>query len=929
MILNSHNSGPKMTDSFTWALPGLDGPRFRAMTNLLSLRNGGQLDTPEFDEADDSDASDGSETSISEADTTHPVNLHSSGHMPLKKKFLDRLAEVISKQHKWRHVACTVLKESEDQVDVYVTKNDGLDKDDQAFFRTLEKGFLDLGSRDAIKQKAVEGGLRSYLVQYHEARLDVYISGLNDGLIALRSASRQRHAFPHVLSEDLRANVQDSEDIGVHDESTAPLYMASTGTKIEELESAASELSQTTSAHTELRSILVQKAYDLRRRKSTRLLIQNTLDPKSANQLIWNIQFLGRLEAALRTFTKCVAIFPHFQTLSIYPKRKIACPEKMVQQDQVLSLTETLKSVNLSLSPSDIKTFVNNTKGVSEAQKKFDALQKSALPTHAEVQMILYLLKNRMSFGDVVPYIGCSKKSCFMCHAFLQSCSDFGTRGCHEQLFPLWTVAKTAGLEPSSVEILVKSLKKMRNMITRKLLEPIGLPRQHGRLSSAGVTATTDGQSSLFADHEAYRGSIRMREQHSRGQEHSWLVSSLESLKTSEETTLAQIPSDPGSPIEDKVHYPDDLEDECFVCSKPTKRKCSACGTLPLCGNRCEDVVDYPRHTFRCSKRPIDTADHLKFACIEDELPTDPDTMRDFGFSAFSSFDQRSKLFGLYIGLLHEKHLAVSSRALHKWQVDGVLAEEIVAKYETLPQGSRGGYYPWFLKNRHCVEKVADAVTKTEESEFARIQPYLDVADRGKNPGSFAPKAKQGAALFYKILLDGWHPPPRSVLWYDLGFCTCTRIGAEGKLGPAYLMLINKCTFLEFWSAFENCQLASLFQAKSLGATLREFKNLDVFLSTPRAGPHPSVWELNKFLCLDDAEPIRSVLVDYGFFYCKTAKDRLDLKDIYRHVLETTDPMDLHRACLRGELYDFAKLAINVDPRFRAIMKNPYPLTPE
>lgn len=124
---------------------------------------------------------------------------------------------------------------------------------------------------------------------------------------------------------------------------------------------------------------------------------------------------------------------------------------------------------------------------------------------------------------------------------------------------------------------------------------------------------------------------------------------------------------------------------------------------MALCGARCDEEADSPYHTFRCSKRAVDTADHLALAWLEDKLPEDPGTLEDFGFSAFLSFEGRSKLLGLYIGLLCQN---ISTRTLHKWQVDGNLSDKIVSTYVTLPENNRGGYFPWFLENRHLLENV-------------------------------------------------------------------------------------------------------------------------------------------------------------------------------------------------------------------------------
>jgi len=79
-----------MSTRFTWNRDGIDKPLFVSLTNLLSLRNGGQL---EAQDAFADDASDATRESSRSAATTHPATLAGLG---LKPRFLDRLAEVVS-----------------------------------------------------------------------------------------------------------------------------------------------------------------------------------------------------------------------------------------------------------------------------------------------------------------------------------------------------------------------------------------------------------------------------------------------------------------------------------------------------------------------------------------------------------------------------------------------------------------------------------------------------------------------------------------------------------------------------------------------------------------------------------------------------------------------------------------------------------------
>lgn len=159
-----------MAAFFSWDDPSLQEPEFRAMVNLLSMRNEGQMDSQAigFDEEDDLDVIQGDDDMLSEAGSDCPGPIATPAHNELKCKFLDRFAEVLSRE---RHVSsnkspthskrkqekqqdvqgsfvgCAVLREHEleDRIELLVARNNGLDDKDQEFFREFEETFAALG----------------------------------------------------------------------------------------------------------------------------------------------------------------------------------------------------------------------------------------------------------------------------------------------------------------------------------------------------------------------------------------------------------------------------------------------------------------------------------------------------------------------------------------------------------------------------------------------------------------------------------------------------------------------------------------------------------------------------------------------------------------------------------------------------------------
>ena len=268
---------------------------------------------------------------------------------------------------------------------------------------------------------------------------------------------------------------------------------------------------------------------------------------------------------------------------------------------------------------------------------------------------------------------------------------------------------------------------------------------------------------------------------------------------------------------------------------------------------------------------------------------------------------------------------SVSSRDLHDWQIKGTLTEHIISKYETIPAHARGLYFHWFLRNLNQFNKADDP---DKSDFFAPVLPYLDVADR-KNIGHFKPKSKQDSFMLYSMLLQDYHPDPSMQLYMEFGFCTGRGLTAERILPQLYKQLISKCTFTEFWMAYESNNLPTLLEAR--GIKKQQWpEHFEMFMTNNCAhGQRWSVWDLKMFSLGNGMHPPPSVFADYGFMNCN-AHQMLALKGTYERLLGNSlvDPMELHKACIGGRLYDFASQYLGeLDSVYRVLMKNLYPLS--
>lgn len=115
-----------------------NGAEFTSLACLVSLRAKGQQ---VFNEEHSSVGEDSLDDVITELDTEHPALLGKCVNNDLKRRFLDRLAEIISHRKGGGHVASTALVEDQDSATVYVAKNDGFSAAEmdglQSLFQTL------------------------------------------------------------------------------------------------------------------------------------------------------------------------------------------------------------------------------------------------------------------------------------------------------------------------------------------------------------------------------------------------------------------------------------------------------------------------------------------------------------------------------------------------------------------------------------------------------------------------------------------------------------------------------------------------------------------------------------------------------------------------------------------------------------------------
>lgn len=332
---------------------------------------------------------------------------------------------------------------------------------------------------------------------------------------------------------------------------------------------------------------------------------------------------------------------------------------------------------------------------------------------------------------------------------------------------------------------------------------------------------------------------------------------------------------------------------------------------------------------------------------IEDIIPVEEEVLEDFGFNSVSGLE-RSSLLGVYKGMHYN---GISSEDFHGWRVTGILADKIKEFYFGIPEKSRGGYFPWFLKNEHILERPVnkdEAQQKLVSTFYDKARSYLDTADRIKLIKDLEPSEKRVSLHLIAGLLRQSSPNPREPNWYHFGFVTCRGEREETELASIYQLLVTEnggsdfhefhsnrrgaippATFTQFWKAYEAGTLIQLMDSKGLTNMHLNLPFLKAFLNRPPACPRPSVWKMKQFLEVDDPMEFGlplSVSIEYGFGGCDSLEETCILMEIYSEALKTANPLDLESARVSGDLLQFLDRLVLMNEEWRSLLRRVLPV---
>lgn len=146
-----------MGERFGFKDSGLIWSHFHSLANLLSLRNGGQIEPASssiepLDGEWDSNDNGYSDTSSEDTRCAHISDAADEAER-LKRRFLDCLAEFAANKKGGKAVACSAMRECEDNVSIWITRNEGFDAGDKYTFDILGDLLASLSFETGMAQR--------------------------------------------------------------------------------------------------------------------------------------------------------------------------------------------------------------------------------------------------------------------------------------------------------------------------------------------------------------------------------------------------------------------------------------------------------------------------------------------------------------------------------------------------------------------------------------------------------------------------------------------------------------------------------------------------------------------------------------------------------------------------------------------------------
>ncbi|KAJ5797887.1 uncharacterized protein N7503_007183 [Penicillium pulvis] len=825
----------------------------------LETSEDGEVD---YAESSDDDEMDGDE----EPSTSIAASLTVEGTQSVKMRFLDRLAEILCYKKEAHYVTCAAMQVTVDKVNILAVRN-----------ATWEEKDIKLLAEIAVQLELVakRGMLGIFIDEYQpvpsKSDLQSISEFLNTESITGLQAMLSEYYTPRLNyhASKLLALIKKKKEMRIL---IACLKAFLSG-----------EIASTT---------LVEIIDDLCYSTNFYSGINQLFTAKQAKRLNRELGFLCRPRYACTTFWEAAREIEGFHCI----KFTLVPGAKAKRVPPSISLrTQSLTKAN---------------------QKNLDVVLRKKKWIHAEMGMVTHLI-SKNSVAQTFPYLGISKKTCFMCGHILQSLGLFRARNNHGKVYSQWTLPSSLIVPSLHQEKLDLAVQNLHDVLRHECA--VDDDQHIDAVNESTISTPVAPRAATWSPFNRHIPDPRIQ-----ARQAEWLSTcNSRAMAGRAKQSHTNFPDISHVPERDETQPPElNGPQSCAQCRTTTDplTPCTECDAALYCSKKCR-TLHWLQHKYTCRLgRPLDEADDFILACQREEFPTDEPVTKAFGFRYFASAYDRQRLFQIYCQLVNS--FKVTEDELREAWRSNKLKEFLLFRGSQIPSPTLQREIRWL----HQQDGFASGAVLDMGESFKSLLHLVESGDRKIPLHQWEPREKIEAYTFFYQMLNGFVPDAEEDNWIFLGFCTARDYDGITMLADLYKVLIGKCKFQEFWKAMEQSDMVGLFDKYGLGHGIAKLRNFGTLMKDVGTW-YQSVWELKRFTRLPTAEPMQAAALDYGFCNCQTPLERMALRGMYAEFFARGgDEMGLHQACINGELASFL---LSESQKFHVsaeLLSNPYPL---
>ncbi len=240
-----------------------------------------------------------------------------------------------------------------------------------------------------------------------------------------------------IFPEDEAESLQDIELLGNYCGATHDCYMRLCKHRLKHLKElvAGISLSNPPSALQDLAS-LTKLAFQIRRSCSFKKLVAYNISKSekpgvAVPELRDIVERIGQLSKFYRAAVTLTTFLGKLQNLGISVEVKATSTEKIEIPELAFRTVADVR-----------RRGGDRFTSSSQAQIQGMMNRWPAYREHVELQLIIFYEQHHM-LTLFSAYIGCNKRSCYLCYSFIAEHGRFQVDGCHQSLYSLWTIRET------------------------------------------------------------------------------------------------------------------------------------------------------------------------------------------------------------------------------------------------------------------------------------------------------------------------------------------------------------------------------------------------------------------------------------------------------------------------------------------------------